>query len=108
MSDNHLKMDRKRWRSVRLQVLERDGWRCRKCGRYGKIEVDHVKPIKRGGAVYAMENLQCLCRGCHIQKTKVENMAEFRQEWVLTVLEEVANAERTELCRTDCSLGRKN
>ena len=30
-------------------VLDRDGWRCRRCRRVGRMEVDHVVPLDRGG-----------------------------------------------------------
>ena len=71
-SRNHAALDRRRWRRVRRQVLDRDGWRCRECGRYGN-EVDHVRPLKDGGQPYALDNLQTLDRGCHIRKTASEN-----------------------------------
>lgn len=51
-------------------VLDRDGWRCR---RVGRMEVDHVVPLDRGGDPWDMANLQTLCRGCHIAKTAAEN-----------------------------------
>lgn len=53
-------------------VLERDGWRCMACGKAGRLEVDHVIPVFRGGAEMAPENCQTLCRGCHISKTRRE------------------------------------
>ena len=62
-----------RWRRERLRALERDGYRCVQCGRAGRLEVDHIKPLGKGGALYAMGNLQALCRGCHIAKTAGEN-----------------------------------
>ena len=63
----------KRWRVLRLAILDRDGWRCRDCGRAaGRFEVDHVVPLDRGGAMYAESNLQTLCRGCHIRKSAGE------------------------------------
>ena len=73
MSRNHVKIDRKRWRGVRLRILDRDGWRCLDCGRAGKLEVDHKQPLQFGGDVYESDNLQTLCRTCHISKTRVEN-----------------------------------
>ena len=39
------------------------------------MEVDHVQPLANGGAMYAVGNLQTLCRGCHIRKTRIENIA---------------------------------
>ena len=85
-SDDRDKIDRKRWARLRREVLDRDGWRCVKCGRRGRLEVDHVIPMRFGGAVYALENLQTLCRApCHFEKTARENTAESEgqevREW---------------------------
>ena len=66
-------VDRKRWRAVRRQVLNRDGWKCVKCGRRGRLEVDHIEPMHDGKFVYDLDALQALCRGCHIRKTVSEN-----------------------------------
>ena len=64
---------RARWRRVRREVLDRDGWRCRSCGKAaGRFEVDHVKPVVDGGAAYALDNLQPLCRPCHFRKSTVD------------------------------------
>ncbi len=65
--------ERKRWRLVRQKVLDRDGWRCVTCGKAGRLEVDHVTPLDACGDPYAMDNLQTLCRACHIAKTANEN-----------------------------------
>ena len=66
-------IDRRRWEAIRIRILERDGYRCRRCGRAGRLECDHVRPVEQGGAKYDPANLQVLCRGCHISKTRAEN-----------------------------------
>ena len=73
MSRHHATINSRRWAVVRRAVLERDGWRSRKCGRAGRLEVDHVVPLKRGGDAWALNNLQTLCRACHLAKTATEN-----------------------------------
>ena len=73
MSLNHLRLNARRWALVRRQVLERDGWRCRACGRPGRLEVDHVRPLELQGEPWELGNLQTLCRGCHISKSAKEN-----------------------------------
>ena len=63
---------RRQWGKVRLKVLDRDGWTCAKCGKAGRLEVDHIKPLEEDGALYDLVNLQSLCRGCHFAKTRGE------------------------------------
>lgn len=77
MSHHHTPLDATRWRAVRRQVFERDGYRCRNCGRAGRLECDHVLPLKLGGDPWALDNLQTLCRACHIEKTRGENRREL-------------------------------
>ncbi len=38
----------------------------------GARDVDHVVPLRDGGAQYELSNLQPLCRRCHQQKTNRE------------------------------------
>ena len=65
-------VNKRRWKPLRLEVLNRANWKCRSCGAYGN-EVDHIQPLDRGGEPYQPDNLQALCRGCHIAKTRTEN-----------------------------------
>ena len=87
-----------RWRMVRRQVLNRDGWRCRMCGRAaGRFEVDHIRPLhKAPEKAWDLENLQTLCPWpCHGEKTRAENKARhaelrpkpMRDAWQQLVLE---------------------
>ena len=36
------------------------------------MEVDHVRPLDKGGDPWALANLQALCRPCHFAKTAGE------------------------------------
>lgn len=72
ISIGHRKLDRKRWGATRRLILIRDGYRCTKCGKAGRLEVDHIRPLNKGGDPWDHSNLQTLCRGCHIEKTKSE------------------------------------
>ena len=53
---------------LRFEVMKRDGYRCRICGRSAsegaKLEVDHIIPVSKGGKTI-MSNLQTLCRECN-------------------------------------------
>lgn len=75
MSRHHVKLNAGRWARVRRRVLDAGRWRCAECGRYGN-EVDHVKPLHRGGDAWDAANLQVLCKRHHIEKTRSENRRE--------------------------------
>ena len=54
---------------MRFAVYERDGYRCKKCGkRSAALEVDHIYPISKGGKS-TFDNLQALCHDCNIKKS---------------------------------------
>lgn len=72
------------WKTYRVKVIERDAFRCRKCGKPGTpstLEVDHIKPRFKGGC-NEMWNLQTLCHDCHSRKTANESpRARDWSEW---------------------------
>jgi hypothetical protein len=59
--------------TVRAKVLARDNHICRACGFGGSanyapfLDCDHIIAESNGGLTKA-ENLQCLCKGCNINK----------------------------------------
>lgn len=61
-----------RWKAVRTMAKRRDGWQCVQCGARGRLEVDHIKALRDGGAPYDLDNLQTLCPSCHTRKTRIE------------------------------------
>jgi 5-methylcytosine-specific restriction endonuclease McrA len=61
-----------RWRAVRQAARRRDDWACVQCGARGRVEVDHITPLRDGGAPFDLGNLQCLCPACHARKTRIE------------------------------------
>lgn len=57
---------------VKYSLIDKRGCRCEKCGKRGiRLELDHIIPIKEGGT-NEEENLQLLCRPCHLKKTHQE------------------------------------
>lgn len=75
-----------RWKALRFQALERDEWKCVQCGRRGRLEVDHIEPVRdRPDLAYSLANLQCLCPRHHGQKTRLEvghpPLSPKRQAW---------------------------
>ena len=75
MSRNHAALQGPRWRATRRLVFKRDGYRCQKCGRMGRLECDHKTPLEvdRDQNPYDPNGCQTLCRICHISKTASEN-----------------------------------
>ena len=65
----------RKWMALIQKVKTRDKGLCRHCLINGHVtlgtEVDHVKPIARGGTD-ALDNLQLLCGDCHESKTRAD------------------------------------
>ena len=64
--------------ALRKKILQRDGYRCRKCGANVAaepnllLEVDHIIPLSKGGMTRE-DNLQTLCWRCNRSKgAKIE------------------------------------
>jgi 5-methylcytosine-specific restriction endonuclease McrA len=58
---------------MRFRVLQRDGFRCRYCGRPGSapgvvLHVDHVVPLAAGGGS-TVDNLLTACEECNLGKS---------------------------------------
>ncbi len=55
---------------MRFAIYKRDNYKCCICGRnenYDYLEIDHIKPIAKGGKS-TYDNLQTLCRRCNKNK----------------------------------------
>ena len=61
-------------RSVRIAVQQRDGRRCRCCGRKDRLHHHHLVFRSKGGA-WSSENILLLCSGCHA-------LLHARQLWI--------------------------
>lgn len=55
----------------RQAALTRSKGACERCGSPGPLEVDHIVPLRDGGA-NTRSNLQVLCKPCHLAKTRVD------------------------------------
>ena len=88
MSRYHVsRVHARRWARVRIEVFNRDGWRCCKCNKAGRLECDHVDPDP-GRDPFDKGNLQSLCVGCHRRKTQAENsrpVSPEQREWQVLV-----------------------
>jgi len=58
------RLDLLSYKSLRLQILGRDGWRCQLCGAMSNLEVHHTEFRSHSGRD-AEENLITLCAACH-------------------------------------------
>ena len=83
MRNHPTSTDRQRWNRLRLKMLDKAGWRCKICHKAGKMELDHVQPVAKGGKWWVESNLQVLCRSCHFLKTGDENRlnSEEKDAW---------------------------
>jgi 5-methylcytosine-specific restriction endonuclease McrA len=59
-----LRLDPTSYKTLRQQVLRRDGWRCQSCGTMLKLEVHH-KQFRSHSGHDSEENLITLCVYCH-------------------------------------------
>lgn len=76
----------KRWPALRLNAKRRDGFKCVQCGAVGRLEVDHIKPVRTHPELaFDLANLQSLCPSCHTRKTRIEcghdPLSPERQAW---------------------------
>ena len=63
----------RRGKALRQQILRRDGYAFVKCGARGRLEVDHIAPVRSAPErSYDPANLQSLCPSCHTRKTRLE------------------------------------
>lgn len=60
-----IKLGKRIYRRLMKRVLERDGWRCRKCGSLENLQVHHKMRRSRQGND-TLANLITLCAHCHM------------------------------------------
>lgn len=53
--------------AIRIQVFERDAYRCQRCGAWENLTVDHIVPFTAGGED-SLANFQTLCKSCNSWK----------------------------------------
>lgn len=63
---------RRNYRWIVAQIRDRDGYQCRRCKTTTDLQVDHIRPLAKGGG-NELENLGFLCGQCNRRKhAKVE------------------------------------
>ena len=81
MSRNHVHLNPRRWALARQAAFERDGWRCRNCGGAGRLEGHHEPPLRKGADPYDVSGIKTLCRECHIERHRPDDMTPGRADW---------------------------
>lgn len=76
-----------RWQKKRLEILERDGWRCVLCGAKDKTLHVHHFEYKSGGDPWDVDNssLRTFCDDCHKFAHAFGSAAEFRESMMLFI-----------------------
>lgn len=59
------RMPARAYARIRRAALDAAGWRCERCGRSGRLQVHHRKPLYRGGR-HELDNCVVLCGRCHL------------------------------------------
>ena len=59
-----IKLKEEAYAQLCRRVLERDGWRCQKCGRGSELQVHHLR-FRSALGDDDIENLITLCFSCH-------------------------------------------
>ena len=49
---------------LKIKILERDGWKCQRCGRRDQLQIHHIVRRSQSGAD-GEQNLVVLCSECH-------------------------------------------
>ena len=62
---------------VKKRVAAKQRWRCGACKQLlnETFELDHIKPLFKGGHPTQESNLQALCKRCHVFKSAVSDRA---------------------------------
>ena len=80
----------KRWREFRKKMLKDCGYKCASCSALNELHVHHIKPVYDGGDFYNPDNIEVVCRSCHMELHK-EIAASYLQPWE-RALKNLANA----------------
>ena len=70
--NNYKLYNSRKWRTF-SHKLRKDNPLCKLCLDEGRTTessmVDHIREINAGGAIWDVNNLQCLCKSCHAKKS---------------------------------------
>ena len=81
MSRHHARLDPRRWERAKRTAHKRDGWRCRRCGRAGRLEGHHEPLLREGADPYEVDGIVTLCRSCHIERHRGDHVSPAQRAW---------------------------
>jgi 5-methylcytosine-specific restriction endonuclease McrA len=85
------------WRR-QYRLLKEKGYKCARCGATTDLDIDHIMPRSAGGSS-RLENLQFLCRSCHVKKTDEDEEA-MRKDYIAFVKQDKFKGLETGLRKT--------
>ena len=80
----HHRAHKRGWSRIRQRALVKAGRRCTRCGRPGRLEVHHPRPLSKGGT--HDQALEVVCRTCHLARHHLPDPA--RLAWARFLQEE--------------------
>ena len=83
----HHRTNRAGWDRIRKRAIAAAGRRCSRCGRPGRLEVHHPRPLADGGT--HNQALEVTCRDCHLARHQLPDPD--RQAWSRFLLEEFSH-----------------
>ena len=86
VSRNHGALDWRRWQQTRKAAFERDGYRCTRCGKAGRLEAHHDPPLGPGVEPYDMVGIKTRCRACHTDEHR-RPLSPDEEAWVALIEE---------------------
>ena len=57
-----------RWKALRSKVFRERGEQCEVCFSIGEVQLHHRVPVSLGGEIWNPDNLEIVCRSCHLEK----------------------------------------
>lgn len=76
--------------AMKGSIKEAVGSKCEKCGRKGKLQIDHIKEVSKGGTNVG-SNLVALCANCHYEKLTQAEMKKIVSKRSKKVKQQITN-----------------
>ena len=77
----HRALNSRQWALSKRATHTRDNWLCILCGKRGRLECHHIIRLAEGGDPYDPDNLESLCRSCHIKTHQISRETPEELAW---------------------------